>query len=367
MTFAARVPAPVSSRSTRSTSGPRSHLRFPDWSSARRSAERSRTRGETLPRAVYISTPLIAGLYILGTAAVLWIVPTGSVNVVTGFLQGIDVGAARFGHWLWWLAPLAAASYTLGNIGGTGAWLTRPGTHCVRDRTRSLFPARVRPGAPALGNALCRHSRAGSRRVDPDAGVPAWQRHDGRAILSRAALRPGSDLLHPVHLPVPLPAGRAHEGARRADRGPGRCRGQDHLRARGVVRHRRRDGAGGETVRRFRARHDLRDQGRGRRRRLHTIWWPALPLGEPSWRDLSSGSPSRRSCRRRVDSCHGRPAGFAISASPDAGGHARWHIRIRPPDRPWRNDGQCSTRSTSRTITTTARCICRRRRAGPVP
>jgi amino acid transporter len=81
---------------------------------------------KTLPRAVYISTPLIAGLYILGTAAVLWIVPTGSVNVVTGFLQGIDVGAARFGHWLWWLAPLAAASYTLGNIGGTGAWLTGP-------------------------------------------------------------------------------------------------------------------------------------------------------------------------------------------------------------------------------------------------
>lgn len=80
----------------------------------------------TLPRAVYLSTPLIAGLYIAGTAAVLWIVPAGSVNVVTGFLQGIDVGAARFGHWLWWLAPLAAAAYTLGNLGGTGAWLSGP-------------------------------------------------------------------------------------------------------------------------------------------------------------------------------------------------------------------------------------------------
>lgn len=80
----------------------------------------------TLPRAVYLSTPLIAGLYILGTAAVLWIVPAGSINIVTGFLQGIDIGAARFGHWLWWLAPLAAAAYTIGNVGGVGAWLTGP-------------------------------------------------------------------------------------------------------------------------------------------------------------------------------------------------------------------------------------------------
>jgi amino acid transporter len=80
----------------------------------------------TLPRAVYLSAPLVAGLYILGTGAVLWIVPTGSINIVTGFLQGIDIGAARFGHWLWWLAPLAAAAYTIGNIGGVGAWLTGP-------------------------------------------------------------------------------------------------------------------------------------------------------------------------------------------------------------------------------------------------
>jgi amino acid transporter len=79
-----------------------------------------------LPRAVYLTTPLVAGIYILGTGAVLWLVPTNSVNILTGFLQGIDVGAARFGHWLWWLAPLAAAAYTVGNIGGVGAWLSGP-------------------------------------------------------------------------------------------------------------------------------------------------------------------------------------------------------------------------------------------------
>jgi glutamate:GABA antiporter len=102
----------------------------------------------TLPRAVYLSTPLIAGLYILGTAAVLWIVPTGSLNVVTGFLQGIQVGAARFGHWLWWLAPLAAAAYTLGNIGGTGAWLTGPARIAFVIGLDRYFPpafARVHP------------------------------------------------------------------------------------------------------------------------------------------------------------------------------------------------------------------------------
>jgi glutamate:GABA antiporter len=79
-----------------------------------------------LPRAIYLSAPLIAGLYLVGTGAVLWLVPADSISVLTGFLQGIDIGAARFGHWLWWLAPLAAATYVLGNVGGVGAWLSGP-------------------------------------------------------------------------------------------------------------------------------------------------------------------------------------------------------------------------------------------------
>ncbi|MBA3346235.1 MAG: amino acid permease [Gemmatimonadales bacterium] len=80
----------------------------------------------TLPRSIYISAPLIAFLYIAGTAAVLWLVPTGEVNIVSGFLQALAVGAANVGTGLAWVAPMAAAFYVVGNVGGVGAWLTGP-------------------------------------------------------------------------------------------------------------------------------------------------------------------------------------------------------------------------------------------------
>ena len=79
-----------------------------------------------LPRAILISAPLIALVYILGTGALLWLIPTGEINIVSGFLQATAAGARDISPSLWWLAPLAAAAYTLGNIGGVGAWLTGP-------------------------------------------------------------------------------------------------------------------------------------------------------------------------------------------------------------------------------------------------
>jgi amino acid transporter len=75
----------------------------------------------TLPRAILISAPLIALVYILGTGALLWLIPVGQINIVSGFLQATAAGARDISPSLWWLAPLAAAAYTLGNIGGVGA------------------------------------------------------------------------------------------------------------------------------------------------------------------------------------------------------------------------------------------------------
>ena len=79
-----------------------------------------------LPRSILISAPLIAFLYIAGTLSVLWLVPSGDVNIVSGFLQALAAGAADAGVALTWLAPTAAAMYVLGNVGGVGAWLTGP-------------------------------------------------------------------------------------------------------------------------------------------------------------------------------------------------------------------------------------------------
>jgi glutamate:GABA antiporter len=80
----------------------------------------------TLPRSILISAPLIAFIYIAGTASVLWLVPTREVNIVSGFLQAMAAGARDIGWGVAWLPALAAACYVVGNVGGVGAWLTGP-------------------------------------------------------------------------------------------------------------------------------------------------------------------------------------------------------------------------------------------------
>ena len=80
----------------------------------------------TLPRSILISAPLIAFIYIAGTAAVLWLVPAREVNLVSGFLQALAVGARDIGWGVAWLPAIAAAFYVVGNVGGVGAWLTGP-------------------------------------------------------------------------------------------------------------------------------------------------------------------------------------------------------------------------------------------------
>jgi amino acid transporter len=79
----------------------------------------------TLPLSIYIAAPLIAFLYIAGTASVLWLVPSQDVHIVSGFLQALNTGGQELGALLW-VVPAAAALYVVGNIGGIGAWLTGP-------------------------------------------------------------------------------------------------------------------------------------------------------------------------------------------------------------------------------------------------
>ena len=79
----------------------------------------------TLPLAIYISAPLVAFLYIAGTASVLWLVPRQDVHIVSGFLQALSIAADEIGAFVW-IVPAAAALYVVGNIGGIGAWLTGP-------------------------------------------------------------------------------------------------------------------------------------------------------------------------------------------------------------------------------------------------
>src|SRR3954470_12677281 len=73
-----------------------------------------------LPRSIYLTAPVVAAIYIIGTWSMLWLVPREQINVVAGPLQAIASGAGRNG---WWLVSLIALLLTLARIGGVGAWL----------------------------------------------------------------------------------------------------------------------------------------------------------------------------------------------------------------------------------------------------
>jgi glutamate:GABA antiporter len=89
-------------------------------------AEEVENPRRNLPRSIFISGPLIAAAYVIGTAAVLWCLPNKDINVVSGFLQAIKAGADKISPTLGWVAALCAALYTVGNLGSVGAWLIGP-------------------------------------------------------------------------------------------------------------------------------------------------------------------------------------------------------------------------------------------------
>ena len=73
-----------------------------------------------LPRSIYLTAPIVALVYIVGTCAMLWLMPREQINVVAGPLQGIATGGGENG---WWLVSTMALLLTLARIGGVGAWL----------------------------------------------------------------------------------------------------------------------------------------------------------------------------------------------------------------------------------------------------
>jgi len=74
---------------------------------------------KTFPRAIYASAVLIAGIYLIATVAVLWILPANGVDVRSGVFQAISGGSASLG--VAWFGVMAALLVTVGNAGGVGA------------------------------------------------------------------------------------------------------------------------------------------------------------------------------------------------------------------------------------------------------
>ncbi len=81
-----------------------------------------RDPGRTVPRAAWISGLAIAGFYIVGTVAIMAVLPPDRVNVVTGLTQAGAAAAERLS--VPSLAPLLAILITVGITGQLGAWLS---------------------------------------------------------------------------------------------------------------------------------------------------------------------------------------------------------------------------------------------------
>jgi amino acid transporter len=73
----------------------------------------------TLPRAVFAAGALIALMYIIGTVAVLVLVPAPEVSATSGVFHAITVGA--IGLRIGFVGVLAAILVTVGNAGGVGS------------------------------------------------------------------------------------------------------------------------------------------------------------------------------------------------------------------------------------------------------
>ncbi|MGZ4879428.1 MAG: APC family permease [Candidatus Angelobacter sp.] len=82
-------------------------------------SEEVRDPRKTFPRAIYASAALIAMIYVVGTIALLWLLPAEQVDVRNGVFQGITMGSAALG--IAWFGMLAALLVTVGNAGGVGA------------------------------------------------------------------------------------------------------------------------------------------------------------------------------------------------------------------------------------------------------
>lgn len=75
-----------------------------------------------IPRAVITAGAVILAMYVLGTLALLWALPSGEISQIGGFAQAMEALGARAG--LAGLGPATAAMLAIGAIGGVGAWIT---------------------------------------------------------------------------------------------------------------------------------------------------------------------------------------------------------------------------------------------------
>ena len=106
---------------------------------------------KTIPRALALAAPMIAGVYILGTACILFAIPPERAAGVYGAIEAIRAAAGRLD--LAWLIPLGGACVVVDRIGSMCLWIgalarlpTSVGVdRCLPKRFTNLHPKYATP------------------------------------------------------------------------------------------------------------------------------------------------------------------------------------------------------------------------------
>ena len=109
----------------------------------------------TVPRALAIAAPMIAAVYIVGTASILLAIPPDRASGVYGVVEAMRTAAANL-H-LSWLVPVAAACVVLDRLGSLCLWLGAlarlPSSAGIANYLPSGF-ARIHPRYASPANAI---------------------------------------------------------------------------------------------------------------------------------------------------------------------------------------------------------------------
>jgi amino acid transporter len=129
-----------------------------------------------LPRSIYVTAPIVALIYIVGTCSMLWLVPREQINIVAGPLQAISNGAGPIG---WWLVSLVALLLTVSRIGGVGAWLVGSSRVAFVVGLDRYFPEAFSRIHPRWRTPVRCHSRSRNHRWNFPASFRRWKGDHG--------------------------------------------------------------------------------------------------------------------------------------------------------------------------------------------
>ncbi|MEQ6360557.1 amino acid permease [Thermoanaerobacter thermohydrosulfuricus] len=93
---------------------------------------------KTFPLATVISAFIIAGIYIIGTVAITFIISPEKIGAASGIMQAVELISKEIN--LSFLVPLFVITIVIGSLGGIGVWVLGPIKMLFESTKEGIFP-----------------------------------------------------------------------------------------------------------------------------------------------------------------------------------------------------------------------------------